>query len=223
MFSYKIIRAQRRSVCITIERGGKIVVRAPLYAKVDDIENFVNSKATWIENCINKEKSKIEPPDFLGGEEFSFCGTAGCRVVFSNKPLSSFDIEAKTFYLSAVKCSDYNAAFYEFKKLAKKRFLTYVDFRTKKIAEICDFKCGKISIGSARTRWGVCSATNDITYTLYLSFLPSDLIDYVILHELCHVKQKNHSVNFWSLLLSYMPDGKIRRKKLHDYSLFLDI
>ena len=198
-------------------------MRAPFWAKNADIERFVFSKADWVENCINKELSKLKPPAFLSGEEFSFAGTGGYKVKFCDKTRAVFDRIEKTFCLPAVKIGDDERLLDEFKKLVKKEFLKYAKARSAQISAECGLKPRKISVGSARTRWGVCNAENDVTYTLFLAFLPQELIDYVILHELCHVKQKNHSRAFWALLLSFMPDGQNRRKKLHDYSLFLEI
>lgn len=201
--------------------GGEVVVRAPIGANKARIDEFVRSKSDWIENAINKEKNKIVPPDFLSGNEFCFCGRNGHKTLLYNRVRPFYDNESKTFFLP-LHCGDGERAA-AFRSAAKKEFLRFAAYRTEQIANICGFNYGKVSVGSARTRWGVCNAENDITYTVFLAFLPQELIDYVILHELCHVKQKNHSRAFWSLLCRFMPDAKIRRKKLHEYSLFLTV
>lgn len=162
------------------------------------------------------------PPDFLGGNDFCFCGINGQKVLFYNRVRPFYDCENKTFFLP-LSCRDDGERAAAFKSAAKKSFLKFAANRTEQIAKICGFDYGKVHVGSARTRWGVCSAENNITYTVFLAFLPQELIDYVILHELCHVKQKNHSRAFWNLVCLFMPDAKARRKKLHDYSLFLNV
>ena len=69
--------------------------------------------------------------------------------------------------------------------------------RTKQLAEKYGFTFSDVKIQSSKTRWGSCSRSQSINLSLYLLLLPSYLIDYVILHELCHTKEMNHGVNFW--------------------------
>ncbi len=76
------------------------------------------------------------------------------------------------------------------------------------------------TITAARTRWGSCSAAGSISLSCYLLLLPTDLIEYVILHELAHIRELNHSEKFWALL-DKMTDGKALqlRQRLNDYKL----
>ena len=75
----------------------------------------------------------------------------------------------------------------------------------------------KIAFRFNKTRWGSCSYKNSINFNYYLAKLPIDLIEYVVVHELAHIKHKNHSKAFWSLVEYYMPDMKYRRKKLREF------
>lgn len=70
-----------------------------------------------------------------------------------------------------------------------------------------DLPCNKVKINSSRGRWGSCSAGKNINLSYFLVLLPQHLIDYVLLHELCHTKEMNHSDRFWDLLNS-MTDNK---------------
>jgi len=79
----------------------------------------------------------------------------------------------------------------------------------------------RIGFRRARTRWGSCSARNSISLNLYLAALPRQLSDYVIVHELAHIRHKNHSEAFWNLVEKYLPDWKIRRRKLREYEKIL--
>lgn len=73
---------------------------------------------------------------------------------------------------------------------------------------------GKIRISSARTRWGSCSHVNTLSFSLFLIQYPKETIDAVILHELAHTREKNHSIHFWNIVYAYMPDYDIRTKPL---------
>lgn len=100
---------------------------------------------------------------------------------------------------------------------AKKRLITQVD----KLAKKHGFSYNRISIRNQRTRWGSCSAKNNISLNIKLASLPEDLADYVILHELVHTRIKNHSKTFWEALGRLMKDAKAADRRLKAYRLAL--
>ena len=73
---------------------------------------------------------------------------------------------------------------------------------------------GKITIRSQRTRYGSCTAKGNLNFNCLIMLMPEEIIDYVIVHELCHIKQMNHSRRFWNEVESILPDYKERRKWL---------
>ncbi len=75
----------------------------------------------------------------------------------------------------------------------------------------------KISFRFNKTRWGSCSFKNNISFNYYLAKLPKELIEYIVVHELAHIKHKNHSAAFWREVGKYLPDVKNRRKLLREY------
>jgi hypothetical protein len=82
-----------------------------------------------------------------------------------------------------------------------------------------NFSWGRVSIRDQKTRWGSCSKKGNLNFSYKLALIPAELSDYVIVHELCHLKEFNHSKNFWDLLARAIPDGKERRKALRKRSL----
>lgn len=75
----------------------------------------------------------------------------------------------------------------------------------------------KIRIGSQRTRWGSCSSKGTISYNWKLILMPEEIMDYVVVHELCHLKEMNHSIMFWQLVASILPDYATRRTWLKQH------
>ena len=75
---------------------------------------------------------------------------------------------------------------------------------------------GRISIRSQRTRWGSCSVRGNLNFNCLLMLCPEDVQDYVVIHELCHRKEMNHSAAFWAEVEKYCPDYRVRRKWLKD-------
>ena len=73
-----------------------------------------------------------------------------------------------------------------------------------------------VKITSAEKRWGSCSGDDNLSFSFRLIMAPPDIIDYVIVHELMHIKEKNHSPKFWKLVEAVMPEYKIHRRWLKD-------
>ncbi len=94
----------------------------------------------------------------------------------------------------------------------------YLPERTSFLAKKTGFKYNKVSVRNAKTRWGSCSGANNISLNIQLMRLPDYLIDYVILHELCHTVEKNHGKNFWALLDKISGNAKGLDKELKEFS-----
>ncbi len=98
----------------------------------------------------------------------------------------------------------------ELKRAAK----NYLPGRTEAWAKIMNLSPAGVKITSARTRFGSCSAKNRICYSWRLMAYPKEAVDYVIVHELAHILQKNHSPRFYAVVEKYLPDWRERRKLL---------
>lgn len=92
-----------------------------------------------------------------------------------------------------------------------------VSERTMYWARVYGITFGKISIRKQKTRWGSCSTAGNLNFNYRLSFLPVTLMDYVVVHELCHIREHNHSPAFWSLVGQAYPNWKALRKELESY------
>ena len=121
--------------------------------------------------------------------------------------LSNFE-KIKDFNFNKPKISD------EELKLLRKRAKKYLPDRTRFLADKYNFKIGRIALRNQKTRFGSCSYRNNINLNINLMNYDYDVIDYVILHELCHTRVKNHSKDFWSEVEKYCPNYKELRKKL---------
>jgi predicted metal-dependent hydrolase len=83
------------------------------------------------------------------------------------------------------------------------------------------FREMKVRISSARTRWGSCSQKGNLSFTWRLVMAPPDVIDYVVVHELCHTREMNHSRSFWEQVEAILPDFRQRRRWLKEYGKLL--
>ena len=103
----------------------------------------------------------------------------------------------------------------------RKNFLKYkevtrnlVEERLKHFNMFYNYTWNRVSIKNTKTRWGSCSAKGNINFSYKLALIDRELADYVVVHELCHLQEMNHSKNFWALVEKMIPDHKVLRKKL---------
>lgn len=115
-------------------------------------------------------------------------------------------IELAAQNASSMKYGSYSTHAKRAKKLIKERVEHYNAF--------CKFSYNRISIKQHETRWGSCSRKRNLNFNYRLFFLPLELVDYVVVHELSHLQEFNHSKNFWKLVELQIPDYKQRRMQL---------
>ncbi|MEI7451875.1 MAG: M48 family metallopeptidase [Candidatus Falkowbacteria bacterium] len=125
--------------------------------------------------------------------------------------------EFKEKYRKAKSFVDSREAYLLYKKQAER----IIAKKVKEFNEFYQFDFAKIVIRNQKTRWGSCSARGILNFNYKLIFLPHHIIDYVVVHELCHLKEMNHSIRFWNLVTKKVPDYKAIRVLLHKKGLDL--
>lgn len=105
----------------------------------------------------------------------------------------------------------------EYKK-NKEKSLLFIRSRIEILNRVYDFEFNKISIRNQKTRWGSCSKNGNLSFNYKIIFLPIELADYIIVHELCHLKELNHSRDFWKLVAISCPDFKKNKRSLKNFS-----
>lgn len=103
----------------------------------------------------------------------------------------------------------------QIQKLAEQA-LEIIPKRVSYYAEMIGVTYGRITIRNQKTRWGSCSAKGNLNFNCLLMLMPMEIIDYVVIHELCHRKEMNHSKRFWDEVEKVLPDYKERRKWLKE-------
>ena len=91
--------------------------------------------------------------------------------------------------------------------------------RVRYYSRVMGVTVGRITIRNQRTRWGSCSAKGNLNFNYQLYYLPEELLDYVVVHELAHRRHMDHSAEFWEEVGKYCPDYKRKREKLKEYKL----
>jgi hypothetical protein len=205
----QIIRSKRKSIALIIERDGSLIVRAPLQASDEIIRRLVESKADWIRSTQEKARKLGPAPvrkKFVEGEEFFYLGQAYRLEIIKGRKI---DLHLDgSFKMSPATRPKARLAFENwYRKQAK----TLIPERVSRLAAQHGFEYQRIRISSARTRWGSCSSRGTLSFTWRLVMAPEDLIDYVIVHELVHLRVQNHSKEFWRQVGLITPDYKEKR------------
>ena len=94
--------------------------------------------------------------------------------------------------------------------------LQVIPDRVRHYAALIGVSYGRITIRNQKSKWGSCSAKGNLNFNCLLMLCPSEVLDYVVIHELCHRKEMNHSPKFWAEVEKYVPDHKTQRKWLKD-------
>jgi predicted metal-dependent hydrolase len=216
------IRSKRRTIALIIERDGSLTVRAPLRAPTSAIETFIQQKADWITRTREKIKNTLREPvlgkQYTDGEKFLFLGSSfDLKLVGFQKPLLHFD---GGFFLSLAAQQKGEQVF---TRWYKDRALEIISERVSHYSEKYNFSPGKVKINSAKTRWGSCSPSGTLNFTWRLVMAPLDVIDYVVVHELAHLRVKNHSSKFWKAVAAIYPDYQKQRKWLRENGAALNL
>ncbi len=214
----EIIRSSRKTLAISIDPFGRLIVRAPKTCSKERIFAFIAQKERW----ILQKKSQTAgagmrlPPENLYGYTFLLLGKE-CRIILTDKRNILFDEENYILYLPAKNAEN---RLIKWLKENAKRIFTIV---TERKAQEMGLKFQSVEISSAKGKWGSCSFDNKIRYAYRLIYAPKEMIEYVVVHELSHVRHKNHSSLFWVEVGKYVPDWKIKRKWLKTHGYLLEL
>lgn len=214
-----------KNVSITIRPEKGVVVNFPYYISYRFALNVVEKKKTWILNNLPKiEEYNSKKTVF---NESSLFNTRYRKLTISKNTDDNIKttITTETINITYPESIEINNSELQeiiratIIKTLRKEAKEYLPKRTQILSEKYKFKFNKIFIKNNKTLWGSCSGRNNINLNLHLLRLPDHLIDYVIIHELCHTVQKNHGKHFWKLMDSILGDSKKISKELRNYSI----
>ncbi|MDR0963482.1 MAG: M48 family metallopeptidase [Clostridium sp.] len=210
--TYTVTRQKRKTIALYV-RDDKLEVRAPYQMKQTEIDEFIERKRTWIEKTLARVKEqkqhKLEFEIHYGsripyrGQEYLVNGVTGWKAYFDNGFYVPLTLTPEDIKHTCIQL---------YRRLAKR------DLTKKAIAyaKIMDVNPASLKINGAKTRWGSCSAKRSLNFSWRLMMADDDVIDYVVVHELAHLKEMNHSPQFWAVVGSVLPDYEQREGKLKE-------
>lgn len=223
MLFKKSLRAKKLTIKVRPKDG--IIVTLPWYFPYCKAQDFAKKHLEWIKSNLKKMQDyKKHLVNFDENTQFS---TKKHHLVIEKKDIKKSMSSIKDGkiivkfpinddILTKENQEKIRKAITEAFRLEAKEYLPQrVDF----LAQNFGLKYKDLSIKNMSSRWGSCSGHNNINLNLHLIRLPEELIDYVILHELAHTKEKNHGKKFWDFLAKLCPNSKELNKKLKFYKM----
>ena len=213
-----IINSRLKHTYLTFDEEGNLIIKSPKVSQAY-IEKLLLKKSVWINRSREKileKKGKIL--DFKNPKELYLYGRPyRLKLEKHTKKRTKLIFEEEVFILQY---SDYNEELFQkhvnhfYKEEAKRHIPSFV----KKWSDIMELTPNKISFRKTKRQWGSCSVKNDLSFNTMMMKLPHDVIQYIIVHELAHIKHKHHQKSFWREVEKYMPNYKQHIAELRKYS-----
>lgn len=210
----KIIRSNRKTIALVVTPEATLVVRAPMKTSLSYIESLVQKKRLWIESkqeFCQRNSQKYFPKEFVNGEGFWYLGREYKLEIVENQEIpilleNTLKIARECLPL-AKKCLVQwykQMAFYK------------ISQRAKRYAKETGLSYKSIRITDAQKRWGSCGRKGTLNFSWRLIMSPMKILDYVVVHELAHLEEPNHSPKFWNKVKVLLPDYQERQEWLKE-------
>lgn len=206
---YLLRRGRRKTIGLSIDQRG-LRVGAPSRAGLDEIEALLRKHSTWVLQKLDAWRSHAERPAFavqdgaqlpwLGGQLQITLASDARRVVWSH--------DGGRLYLP------HSNPGTTLQRALRQRVRQHLGHRLGELAARLGVQTPPLTLSSARTRWGSCNSRGHVRLNWRLGFFPPAVIDYVVAHELAHLKEMNHSPRFWSVVETLCPEWRQRRAEL---------
>lgn len=218
---YCIRRSQRaQSIRLSIHPAKGLELVLPIYKSEKEGLAFLNSKRAWIE----KYADLLEPANIaFEAARYELPYTLELKLLASHwdvryhhRPdLTKVKLcEMDKSLIFSGKIKDFRCCLDPARKWIKKKAKYFLPQLLQKLSQTCQLSYKQLSFRNQKTLWGSCSAKNNISLNAKLMFLPEDMVQYVLIHELCHTVHLNHSKRFWNLVSRFEPNYKSLRGEL---------
>ena len=223
---YTIVRSRKRkrTISLNVKIDGTAVIRVPYRTPVSEIQRFCREKEKWLARKIGelREREKdVRVKTFAAGEIFLFLGEPYPLAIEDTAGVpEKLDLLSGEFVLSGDKTSQARNIFIDWYRA---RAQEYIGIRVEHFKQVLGVSPRGIRISNARCRWGSCSLDDRLYFSWRIMMAPPAVIDYLVVHELAHMKEKNHSRSFWEIVADTIPGYRSERTWLRDNGHILDI
>ncbi|MDR3557862.1 MAG: SprT family zinc-dependent metalloprotease [Syntrophobacteraceae bacterium] len=223
-FSYQVkMSARRKTLSITVHPDNRVIVHAPATCPRVSIARFLEQKSDWIRKALQtnlQRGRRVREKRFETGETLLYLGKEySLRVEQANQPEVVLTDEHICVRLCA-KDAQAGKAPSKVKELLMEWYVSRAMTEVREKIALYSARIGvsprQITIKSLKSRWGSCSVSGRISLAWNIIMAPESVVDYLIVHELCHMVHHDHSAPYWSLVRTILPDHLQRRKWLRE-------
>ena len=215
---YKLIRSNRKHLAIQITEEGELIARAPKHMPVREIDAFVKQKRQWIEKHQSRAKMRERMKKSFVMDYGASVLVLGDEYTIHQENTDRIFLDQKNAFIhmpSGLSPEEIRLSVIDFYRQLASDYLTG---RVGVYAPKIHVKPAAVKISRASKRWGSCSGKGNINFSYRLIAAPPDAIDYVVIHECCHLLEMNHSPRFWDHVSKLCPDYNEMKNKLHAVS-----
>lgn len=218
--SYSVKRSSKaKHARLEVRTGTGLTVVIPVSYKRDNVTDLLRKKERWILDKLAKyvkEHPVTEGKEPESGDFIPYLGRR-LRVVTRHNPGTAVSVRLETNRL-LVNLNHQNGRLnlileWWYRQQAKR----FIKQRADELCPRLGVTYGRLTIRGAKTRWGSCSQKANLNFNWKLMMMPEPVIDYVIIHELAHLKEMNHSKKFWMLVSEHCPQWRKRRKWIREH------
>lgn len=214
-----IIRDNRKNVKILISPAGELFVYAPKRLNIEKLKEIIDNREDWIKRKISYIKEELEKNQYLlsykdillYGKSYSIEYSDNIKKIKIDNDKYLFPNSKKDKFLTTIKSW--------YKKLANQIIIP----RLEQLAQSLNLSYTSAKIIDTKSKWGSCDNKRTIKINYKVIMLPHNLIDFILIHELIHLIELNHSKQYFAILSKVLPDWKKRRVATKKYSFLLKL
>lgn len=230
-FNYQIVhRARRRSISISVKVDGTVRVLAPFNMPGEQVIAFIEQKSGWIQNKITHFK-KIQCShglkEYITGERVTYLGRKYRLEIISAHASEQVKLKHGKFHVPLPEAlspeMQKQSVVEQLSSWYQQRARQILASKTDHFAKKMGLSPTLVGIKGYKRSWGSCHSDGRIYYNWRIIMAPTPIIDYLIIHELCHLIQPNHSKQFWHLVEKILPDYKEKRRWLKQNGFTLTV
>lgn len=213
--------ARARRVRLVMRPASGLEVVVPRGTRLADIERVLREQVAWIAATsarLAERPAAPAPPPLETGRVLPYAGASVRLVIGEGAPVGRFRAalrdDALTLTVAVAEPGTIRAALETwYRRQARALFAERIEHANLAFG----FRYGRVSIKDQKSRWGSCSTKGNLNFNWRLLLAPSDVLDYVVVHELAHLKIQNHSPQFWALVATACPEFRVHRRWLRQH------
>ncbi len=219
---YQLIKSKRKTIAISFDRDGNLIVKAPLWVNNRKIAEFVSEKQEWIDATAKrlenarkeKEASRMK---LENGDKIPYLGRELIlSVVREDRSRGRIKCLNDRILMWVPYAAGYTYKREMLEKWYRGQAAEVLHKKTHEFAKMLQVDFEAVYIKDQKSRWGSCSGRGNLNFNFRILMAPEEVCDYVVIHELCHLVHMNHSKEFWDLVASVCPGYKVCKKWLKE-------